>query len=95
MNVQPFDAGKHDALPLVADAREGIASLDAALGEYRAPVAWEGSIPHWRAEWRESAEAATAPGNRALPTDAQVIGAVQRGAPPGAVVVCAAGRLAG
>jgi 3D-(3,5/4)-trihydroxycyclohexane-1,2-dione acylhydrolase (decyclizing) len=95
LNVQPFDAGKHDALPLVADAREGIASLDAALGEYRAPVTWEGSIPHWRAEWRESAEAATAPGNRALPTDAQVIGAVQRGAPPGAVVVCAAGGLPG
>ena len=33
--------GSTRALPLVADAREGIASLDAALGEYRAPVAWK------------------------------------------------------
>jgi 3D-(3,5/4)-trihydroxycyclohexane-1,2-dione acylhydrolase (decyclizing) len=95
LNVQPFDAGKHDALPLVADAREGLASLDTALGEYRAPVAWEGAISRWRAEWHESAEAATAPGNQALPTDAQAIGAVQRGAPPGAVLVCAAGGLPG
>ncbi len=95
LNVQPFDAGKHGALPLVADAREGLASLDAALGEYRVPLAWEEAIPRWRTEWRDTVEAATAPGNRALPTDAQVIGAVQRGAPPGAVVVCAAGSLPG
>jgi 3D-(3,5/4)-trihydroxycyclohexane-1,2-dione acylhydrolase (decyclizing) len=95
LNVQPFDAGKHDALPLVADTREGLASLDAALGEYRAPVAWEETIPRWCAKWRDSAEAATAPGNQALPTDAQVIGAVQRAASPGAVLVCAAGGLPG
>ncbi|MBU6498416.1 MAG: 3D-(3,5/4)-trihydroxycyclohexane-1,2-dione acylhydrolase (decyclizing), partial [Rhodospirillales bacterium] len=32
LNVQPFDAAKHLSLPLVADAREGLAELGAALG---------------------------------------------------------------
>ena len=40
LNVQPFDAGKHRALPLVADARVGLEALDAALGGWKAPAAW-------------------------------------------------------
>jgi 3D-(3,5/4)-trihydroxycyclohexane-1,2-dione acylhydrolase (decyclizing) len=105
LNVQPFDAGKHDALPLVADAREGLAALDTALGAYRSPAAWTDAAAAWRADWQTQADAATAPGNAAPPSDApptaappsdaQVIGAVQRAAPRGAVVVCAAGGLPG
>jgi len=95
LNVQPFDAGKHAALPLVADAREGFAALDAALGPYHSPQAWTTAATAWRADWQAAAAAATAPGNTAPPSDAQVIGAVQRAAPPGAVLVCAAGGLPG
>jgi 3D-(3,5/4)-trihydroxycyclohexane-1,2-dione acylhydrolase (decyclizing) len=95
LNVQPFDAGKHAALPLVADAREGLAALDAALGPYHSPQAWTTAATGWRANWQTDAAAATAPGNATPPTDAQVIGAVQRAAPRGAVVVCAAGGLPG
>src|SRR5690606_235517 len=32
LNVQPFDAGKHRAQPLVADARVGLEELALALG---------------------------------------------------------------
>jgi len=95
LNVQPFDAGKHAALPLVADAREGLAALDAALGPYRSPQAWTTAATAWRTNWQAAAAAATAPGNTSPPTDAQVIGVVQRAAPAGAVVVCAAGGLPG
>jgi 3D-(3,5/4)-trihydroxycyclohexane-1,2-dione acylhydrolase (decyclizing) len=95
LNVQPFDAGKHDALPLVADAREGLAALDAALGPYHSPQAWTAAASTWRADWQADAAAATAPGNATPPSDAQVIGAVQRAAPPRAVLVCAAGGLPG
>ncbi len=45
--------------------------------------------------WREQAAAVTAPSNTELPSDAQVIGAVQRAAPEDAIVVCAAGGLPG
>ena len=100
LNVQHFDADKHDALPLVADARVAIAALDAALGSYRSPGAWTSAAAAWRADWQAQAAAATAPGSataprNALPCDAQVIGAVQRAAAPGAVLVGAAGGLPG
>lgn len=95
LNVQPFDAFKHDAMPLVADAREGLAALTEAMADHRAPAGWIEQTAHWRARWRETAAAALAPGNTALPSDAQVIGAVQRSAPKGAVLVGAAGGLPG
>jgi 3D-(3,5/4)-trihydroxycyclohexane-1,2-dione acylhydrolase (decyclizing) len=95
LNVQPFDAGKHHALPLVADAGEGIAALSAALGTYRAPELWTKRVSELLAAWRDDASAVAAPGNTPRPTDAQVIGAVQRAAPRNAIVVCAAGGLPG
>ena len=39
INVQAFDAAKHFAHPLVADAGVALEALDAALGEHRAPAA--------------------------------------------------------
>jgi len=95
LNVQAFDAGKRHMLPLVADAREGLAALHTALAEYRTPQSWQDRTRAATAQWRVEAQAATAPSNAALPSDAQVIGAVQRVAPPDAIVVCAAGGLPG
>src|SRR5262249_50755826 len=40
LNVQAFDSWKHEALPLVADAREGLARLSASLAEWRAESTW-------------------------------------------------------
>jgi 3D-(3,5/4)-trihydroxycyclohexane-1,2-dione acylhydrolase (decyclizing) len=40
LNVQLFDAAKHRALPLVADARAGLGELAADLGSWRAPQGW-------------------------------------------------------
>jgi len=95
LNVQPFDAGKHRALPLVADAGEGLAELAAALGGYRAPASWTGSAGTGKAEWQAAAAKATAATNAALPSDAQVIGAVQRAMGSGVTVLHAAGGLPG
>ena len=95
LNAQPFDAGKQDALPLVADAREGIAALDAALATYQGPVSWMMELSGARDAWHARVAAATAPPNALPPSDAQVIGAVQRAAVPGTVLVCAAGGLPG
>jgi 3D-(3,5/4)-trihydroxycyclohexane-1,2-dione acylhydrolase (decyclizing) len=94
LNVQPFDAAKHFSHPLVADALEGLAALEAALAGHRAPGTWTAETLGRLPAWREAAEAATASGN-ALPTDAQVIGAVQRAAGPETMVVGAAGGLPG
>jgi 3D-(3,5/4)-trihydroxycyclohexane-1,2-dione acylhydrolase (decyclizing) len=95
LNVQPFDAAKHRALPLVADARAGLAALDAALGDWRAPTAWRETAPAAKADWAKVAARYVAPTNAELPSDAQVLGALQRSGAPSDVVVCAAGGLPG
>jgi len=101
LNVQPFDAGKHGATPLVGDARATLEALTAALGGHASPAAWQARASALTVEWTAAVDAATAPGdatasdNAALPSDAQVLGAVNRAAQPSDVVVCAAGGLPG
>lgn len=94
LNVQAYDTTKHNALPLLSDAREGLIALSAALGSYHAspPAA---SI---KAGWFASVDPLTAaPGedSNTAATDMQVIGAVQRAAGPDTVVMCAAGTMPG
>ena len=93
LNVQPYDSHKHDAIPLVADARIGLERLSAALGShvFGAPDA---AI---KDGWFAKADAVTAApkDSNALPTDMQVIGAVQRAARDNTVVMCAAGTMPG
>jgi 3D-(3,5/4)-trihydroxycyclohexane-1,2-dione acylhydrolase (decyclizing) len=95
LNVQAYDAGKHGAVPLVGDARRTLAELDRALGEYRSPAAWRARVAEVLGDWRAAVDAATAPGNAELPSDAQVIGAVNRAVGADAIIVCAAGGLPG
>ncbi|MEO3433906.1 3D-(3,5/4)-trihydroxycyclohexane-1,2-dione acylhydrolase (decyclizing) [Inquilinus sp. CAU 1745] len=95
LNVQPFDAGKRHAQPLVADAGVGLEMLSAVLADWRAPAAWTEKAASEIKGWTRAVTAATAATNAALPSDAQVIGAVQRASLPDDVVVCAAGGLPG
>jgi 3D-(3,5/4)-trihydroxycyclohexane-1,2-dione acylhydrolase (decyclizing) len=95
LNVQPFDAGKHRALPLVADAREGLAELAEAIGGWKAPESWTTNAKAGKAEWQKEAGKATAASNAALPSDAQVIGAVQRTLGSDIILLHAAGGLPG
>ncbi|WP_421731301.1 3D-(3,5/4)-trihydroxycyclohexane-1,2-dione acylhydrolase (decyclizing) [Brevundimonas sp.] len=91
VNVQPFDAHKHAAVPVIGDARTVIKALSAALSAWRAP-----DLGVDMAGWTAAVEAATAgSADKTLPSDAQVIGAVQRSMGDDAVVVCAAGGLPG
>src|SRR5207244_11031938 len=81
-NAAGFDAAKHGALPLVADARAGIDALGRALATWAAPVDWTAKARSLAAEWNETVTQATAASNAALPSDAQVLGAVNRAAGP-------------
>lgn len=93
LNVNAYDAAKHGAVPLCADARDGLEALSRRLGGRRfAPP-----DPALKAAWFAQVDPLTAPpaeGN-ALPTDQQVIGAVQRAAGPDTVIMCAAGTMPG
>jgi 3D-(3,5/4)-trihydroxycyclohexane-1,2-dione acylhydrolase (decyclizing) len=94
LNVQPFDAVKHDALSLVADAGVGLRALSDKLGAYKSEDAWSTRAEDGVVSWTAVVDAVTAMGD-GLPTDAQVVGAVNRVSEPDDVVVCAAGGLPG
>lgn len=95
LNVGRFDSQKHHALALTGDALDGLAALDAGLSEWRAADAWQERAGGLKRDWAEVVERVTADAGRNLPTDAQVIGAVNRQAGEDGVVVCAAGGLPG
>ncbi|OEO32150.1 3D-(3,5/4)-trihydroxycyclohexane-1,2-dione acylhydrolase (decyclizing) [Devosia insulae DS-56] len=94
LNTQVFDAYKHRAMPLIADAKVGLDLLDGKLGPWHASDAWQATAKEAKARWLVAAKAVTDPTN-ALPSDAQVIGAVHRARGSGATLVCASGGLPG
>ena len=93
LNVAAYDAAKRGSMPLQADALMGLKALGAAMGDHRAPE----PDPQAKAAWFAAVDPLTeAPENgNALPTDMQVVGAVQRAAGPDTVVMCAAGTMPG
>ncbi|MCY3786015.1 MAG: 3D-(3,5/4)-trihydroxycyclohexane-1,2-dione acylhydrolase (decyclizing) [bacterium] len=100
LNAARFDATKHLSLPLVADAREGLAALSRAVGDYRAGEEWsaraaaETSQYHAYIDKIAAAETAVGDGDEP-PSYAQVVGVVDRAARPSTYVVTAAGGLPG
>ncbi|MCE2747781.1 MAG: thiamine pyrophosphate-dependent enzyme, partial [Rhodobacter sp.] len=87
------DAYKHGAINLVSDAKIALQAIGKSLGsqKFKAPDA--GLRRDWFAA-TAAVKAAPAKGN-ALPTDMQVIGAVQRAAGPKTLVMGAAGTMPG
>jgi 3D-(3,5/4)-trihydroxycyclohexane-1,2-dione acylhydrolase (decyclizing) len=95
LNTQAFDASKHGGQPLLADAKAGLAELETALAGWKAPAGWTTQVQTSRDAWLATAARYTAASNQALPSDAQVVGAVQRQSRTSDVVLCAAGGLPG
>ena len=94
LNVCAYDAMKHGAEPLCADARDGLLALGAALGgqTFAAPEA------KLKSDWFAAVDpacAAPSGDQNGLATDQQVVGAVQRAAHADTVVMCAAGTMPG
>lgn len=91
INVAAYDAYKHGALNLTSDAKIALQTVGNALGSQKWP-----SIPGLQAKWAANTAAVkAAPASNSLPTDMQVIGAVQRTASKATVVMSAAGTMPG
>ncbi len=95
INVNRHDAIKHDALALRGDAAVTLAELDRELSPLARDAARSGLVESSIAGWHREVEEATRPASAGLPSDAQVLGAVNRASPANATVVCAAGGLPG
>jgi 3D-(3,5/4)-trihydroxycyclohexane-1,2-dione acylhydrolase (decyclizing) len=95
LNVAPPDAAKHAALALVADARAGLEALAGALNGWHVDRAYTDEIVRHRRDWEAEVERIVHLGHTPLPSQGEVIGAVNEAAGPRDVVVCAAGSLPG
>jgi 3D-(3,5/4)-trihydroxycyclohexane-1,2-dione acylhydrolase (decyclizing) len=95
LNTQNFDATKHRAMPLVADAKVGLEEISTGLGAWSAPQAWTQQAKKERVSWIKKADAYTKSTNVDRPADSQVIGAVQRALGSEIHIMGAAGGLPG
>ncbi|MCC7383898.1 MAG: 3D-(3,5/4)-trihydroxycyclohexane-1,2-dione acylhydrolase (decyclizing) [Deltaproteobacteria bacterium] len=95
LNVAAFDAHKHGAVPLVADAALALEGLERGLTGWSASQGWWQRAGEARTRWQNVARARTETPASGRLSDAQVLGAVNRAAGPKDLVVCAAGGLPG
>jgi 3D-(3,5/4)-trihydroxycyclohexane-1,2-dione acylhydrolase (decyclizing) len=95
VNVTELDAGKHAGLPVVGDARVVLEALGQALAGWRADAAWTARAAAFNREWDAEVARLYALGHGPLPSQGEVVGAVNEAAGPRDVVVCAAGSLPG
>lgn len=93
INIHGYDAAKRGAQSLVGDAKVTLEALSQKLGGHRFADPDFAAREAWFAQ-TDALLAAPADGN-ALPTDAQVIGAVQRQTGKSSVVMSAAGTMPG
>lgn len=95
INLHGYDASKHGAAPVVGDARVTLEKLSRLLGDHKAPSFDTQSRVDWQQKVKTVTAAPDAEQSNNLPTDAQVIGAVQRIANEDTIVMCAAGTMPG
>ena len=97
VNVSAYDAHKHAALPLVADARAALQDLAAALEGWRVPAAHERAVAAARADWERAWNEIVRPQRAASAPlhQAEVIRVVNEAVDERALVLHAAGGLPG
>ncbi|MGH9884753.1 MAG: thiamine pyrophosphate-dependent enzyme, partial [bacterium] len=82
-------------LPLVADARAALEALGTALAGWQVDPAWRARALRFNRDWDAEVTRLYSLGHGPLPSQGEVIGAVNDAASPRDVVVCAAGSLPG
>ena len=95
LNVARPDAVKQDGIALVADAREGLVALTAALRGWSVDESLREETARLATEWDAAVTAAYGLDHGPLPAQSEVIGAVNEVSGPRDVVVCAAGSMPG
>ncbi|PWH06578.1 3D-(3,5/4)-trihydroxycyclohexane-1,2-dione acylhydrolase (decyclizing) [Brachybacterium endophyticum] len=102
LNVKAFDAAKHSAEMVVADARTGLEALTAALAGttgsadgYRAPQEHQDRARELREQWEERIAPCFAPHDQELPAQTEIFGALNEMMGESDIVINAAGSMPG
>jgi 3D-(3,5/4)-trihydroxycyclohexane-1,2-dione acylhydrolase (decyclizing) len=95
INVAELDALKHDAVSLIADARVTLEELAPLLEGYHVSSSYADEIGRLREEWAAEVERVCNLGHGPLPSQGEVLGALNAVTEPTDVVVNAAGSAPG
>ena len=95
INVAEFDAYKHNALPLVGDARATLEELAEALGGYAVDAAYRERVHAYNRSWDAEVHRIYNLEHEPMLSQGEVIGMVNSLSDAGDTVLCAAGSLPG
>lgn len=95
INVTEFDAHKHNALPLIGDAKVTLEELIAALQGWQVDAAYRARAKQYHAEWDAEVDRIYNLEHGPLISQGEVIGVVNTLSKAEDVMVCAAGSLPG
>ncbi len=95
INVAAFDAYKQFALPLVGDAKVTLEELLELVSGYPVEANYRAQARQLHAEWDSEVERIYNVRHTPLPSQGELIGAVNERSSPDAIMVCAAGSLPG
>jgi len=95
VNTARWDATKHRALSVVGDALETVGDIGQGLGDWKATPAWTARARVLFSEWNALLDGCKKPTDAAVPTYAQVVEVINRGAKDNDTLVTAAGGLPG
>ncbi len=95
INVASFDASKHLALSLIGDAKATLEELLTLLDNYHVDERYEAQARELHQAWDAEVERIYEIRHEPLPSQGELIGAVNELSVPDAIMVCAAGSLPG
>ncbi|MCS6846077.1 MAG: 3D-(3,5/4)-trihydroxycyclohexane-1,2-dione acylhydrolase (decyclizing) [Caldilineales bacterium] len=95
INVAEFDAGKHNGLALVGDARETLEELRELLAGYAVDPAYRAEAQRLHDEWDAEVQRIYDIRLMPLPSQGELIGVINEVSGPDAIVVNAAGSMPG
>lgn len=95
VNVLPFDAIKHGAEMVVADARETLRALSEALADYRVEEEFSAQISRWKAEWDEEYDRNANRQLQPVPAQTEIFAALNDLMGERDIVINAAGSMPG
>ncbi len=95
INVAEFDAYKQYALPLVGDARETLSEMSLLLKGYQVETSYRAQAIQLHSAWESEVHSIYAVRHTPLPSQGELIGALNELSSPDAIMVNAAGSMPG
>ncbi len=95
VNITAFDAGKHQALPLVGDARATLDEWLTLLQGWQTSAGYQARVAREKADWESEVDRVYAGAGKPVMSQAEVVGILNAFTAPQDVIVNAAGSLPG